>query len=704
MSNPTEKVLAILRERGEVKQRGQSWRCCCPAHDDTDPSLDISTGRDNCVLLCCRSAGCSAAQITAALGLSLRDLFNGTMPDVEKMKFEDRIQGVYDYRDEQGTLLFQTVRLWAPSPKNKDFRQRRPDGKGGWIWKLGDTRRVLYRLPELHAAGHVDVSTWVFVVEGEKDADALTQLGLVATTNPMGAGKWRPEYAESLRGRRVAVIPDNDEPGRRHAADILKSLEGVALELVRLDLPGLPEKGDVSDWLASGGTAAKLLELVETAAKSSPTPPAEVAAPIAPPNPHPWPLPLEAEAYHGLAGRFVRVMEPATEADDVALLIQFLIAVGSAIGRTAYAVVESDRHYANEFAVLVGKSAKGRKGTSLGRVKATLCRADSSWADNRVVSGLSSGEGLIWQVRDAIEKREPVRKKGEPTTYETVIADDGECDKRLLVVEAEFANVLKQTERTGNTLSPIIRQAWDSGSIRSLTKNCPAKATGAHISIIGHITAEELRRYLTATETANGFGNRFLWFCVQRSKLLPDGGTPDVAALARIERELVDVMEFARSIGEVRRDDSAAEVWRSVYGTLSRDRYGLAGSLLGRAEAHVLRLSLLYAVLDRSRTVKADHLLAALAVWQFCEDSVTHLFGSSTGNPTADEIMGLLRTTTNGATRSTIRELLGTKVPAERIASALALLAELGLVRRETRETGGRPAETWFANTGGNHV
>ena len=701
MSNPTDKILGILRERGDVKPRGKGWRCCCPAHDDTHPSLDIDTGHDNRVLLCCRSAGCSAAQITGALGLSMRDLFNGTMPDVEKMSFEDRIQAVYDYRDEQGMLLYQTVRLWAPAPKNKDFRQRRPDGNGGWIWKLGDTRRVLYRLPELLAAGE---SKWVFVVEGEKDADALARLGLAATTNPMGAGKWRVEYAEVLRGRRVVVISDNDEPGRKHAGEIEHSLQGIALELVRLDLPALPEKGDVSDWLSAGGTVAKLLELVEATARSSPSPAAEVTPPVTLPDPHPWPPPLAEEGYHGLTGRFVRAIEPATEADNVALLIQFLVGVGAAIGRTAHAVVEGDQHFTNEFAVLVGKSAKGRKGTSLGRVKMTLARADSEWSQNRIVSGLSSGEGLIWQVRDPIEKNEPVRRRGEPTTYETVVADDGVADKRLLVVEAEFANVLKQTDRTGNTLSPIIRQAWDCGSIRSLTKNSPARATGAHVSVIGHITAEELRRYLTATETANGFGNRFLWFCVQRSKLLPDGGTPDFAELASIERDLVDVMEFARSIGEIRRDDSAAEVWRSVYGTLSRDRYGLAGSLLGRAEAHVLRLSVLYAVLDRSPFVKSDHLLAALAVWQFCEDSVTHLFGTSTGNPTADEIMILLRATPHGATRSAIRDLMGTKVPAERITSALALLAEMGLARRETQETGGRPAETWFANMGGPRV
>ncbi len=161
------------------------------------------------------------------------------------------------------------------------------------------------------------------------------------------------------------------------------------------------------------------------------------------------------------------------------------------------------------------------------------------------MGGLSSGEGVIWNVRDPIERQEKVPQRGRAPTYETVVADPGIEDKRLLVVEQEFANVLKQTERQGNTLSPILRQGWETGNLRSMTKNSPAQATNAHISIIGHITDEELRRYLTATESANGFGNRFLWFMVRRSKLLPEGGIPDSKALAQVERELTAVVDVS---------------------------------------------------------------------------------------------------------------------------------------------------------------
>jgi hypothetical protein len=251
---PVETVLAELRDRGDVKPRGSGWRCLCPAHDDTNPSLDIDEGRDHRVLLCCRSRGCSAASIVGALGLGLRDLFNGTF-NSSNLSFDERLVTAYDYRDERGALLFQAVRLTEP----KDFRQRRPKAGGGWEWKLGDTRRVLYRLPELLAA---DTAATVYLVEGEKDADNLAKLGLVATTNPMGAGKWRKEYAEFLRGRPVALLPDNDDPGREHAKTVAASLKGVAASVRVVELPDLPPKGDVSDWLAAGGTAARLTTLV----------------------------------------------------------------------------------------------------------------------------------------------------------------------------------------------------------------------------------------------------------------------------------------------------------------------------------------------------------------------------------------------------------------------------------------------------------
>jgi hypothetical protein len=168
------------------------------------------------------------------------------------------IAATYDYRDANGKFLFQVVR-WVP----KGFQQRRPDGRGDWIWNRGGIDPVPYRLPELLAAEPAEV---VFLPEGEADVENLGRLGLLATTNPGGAGKWRQEYSEYLRGRSVAILPDNDKPGHDHAEMIAKSLVGVASSVKVVKLPDLPEKGDVSDWLEVGGTIDQLRGLLEQTA------------------------------------------------------------------------------------------------------------------------------------------------------------------------------------------------------------------------------------------------------------------------------------------------------------------------------------------------------------------------------------------------------------------------------------------------------
>jgi hypothetical protein len=379
------------------------------------------------------------------------------------------------------------------------------------------------------------------------------------------------------------------------------------------------------------------------------------------------------------------------------VLLQLLVGFGNAVGRKPYFTVEADQHHTNEYLVLIGRTSKGRKGTSWSQSLRPLAPADPGWARDRILGGLSSGEGLIWAVRDPIMKRERVKQDGE-VCYEEVEADPGVDDKRLLVFEPEFASVLKQTERQGSILSAVLRQAWDAGNLSTLVKNNPARATDAHISQVGHITCEEFRRCLSATETANGFANRYLMACVDRSKELPEGGDLDAGKLAVVQSDLANAVAFARGVGEMRRDENARAAWRAVYGTLSEGKPGLTGALLGRAEAHVTRLSLIYALLDRSAVVRADHLLAALAVWEYVEASVRHVFGDSTGDPVADEILLLLRGAKGGLTRTDIRDYFGRNQQVNRLARALGLLLKHKLARCEQdRDTGGRPAERWHA-------
>ena len=269
------------------------------------------------------------------------------------------------------------------------------------------------------------------------------------------------------------------------------------------------------------------------------------------------------------------------------------------------------------------------------------------------------------------------------TGYQSVITDHGVADKRLLVIEPEFASVLRVAGRDGNTLSTVYRQAWDSGLLRVLNKNSPVKATGAHISIIGHITRDELLMELSNNDKVNGFGNRNLWLCVQRSKFLPDGGDWDHLDLGPLISRLKDVVEFAREVGEMRRDAEAGAMWHEVYPQLSGERGGLFGSLTSRAEAHVLRLSCIYALLDRSAEVRRCHLEAALALWKYCEDSAEFIFGTAQGNQVVDQILKALRSASEGLTRNDLRDLFGRHRSSEEIGAALRILSERDLVESE---------------------
>lgn len=243
-----------------VKPSGSGHIGRCPAHEDKRQSLSVTPGDDGRILVKCH-AGCEVRDIAAALNLSLVDLFperdtrNG---HARQTKSRAREVATYDYHDEHGDLLYQVVRL---DPKG--FRQRRPDGKGGWQWNLNGVRRVLYRLGDVLEAAALERP--VYLVEGEKDCDRLRALGLTATTCPAGAGKWRPEYADALRDARVFILPDNDAPGAKHARTVAAALHGTAAEVRIVELPGLPEKGDASNWLDAGGTVEQLHELSQGA-------------------------------------------------------------------------------------------------------------------------------------------------------------------------------------------------------------------------------------------------------------------------------------------------------------------------------------------------------------------------------------------------------------------------------------------------------
>jgi hypothetical protein len=394
-----------------------------------------------------------------------------------------------------------------------------------------------------------------------------------------------------------------------------------------------------------------------------------------------WPVMHEA-AYSGLAGEVVRSIEPHSEADPVAILLQFLAAFGNAVGLSPYYQVEGDKHRAKLFVVTSGATSKGRKGTALGRIRQLMAIADPDWERDNIQTGLSSGEGVIFHVRDPISTPEQV--------------DAGVTDKRLMLVTEEFAGTLRVMERAGNTLSPVLRDAWGTSKLQTLTKNSPIKATDSHISIIGHVTDDELRAVLTKVEMANGFANRFLFARVKRSKLLPHGGHLDFATLQELAEQVAERLTQARTLGRITMTDAAAEAWEKTYPSLSGDRPGLLGAVLGRAEAQVIRLALIYALLDNKTQIDLPHLRAALAVWAFCEDSATQIWGDMIGDDVSDTIFAALKTAgSTGLRRTEMSNLFSRHVPSARITKVLETLQRAGKADRVPGSTVGHGEQRW---------
>jgi hypothetical protein len=392
-----------------------------------------------------------------------------------------------------------------------------------------------------------------------------------------------------------------------------------------------------------------------------------------------WAKPLAPEAFHGLAGEFVRRTLPHTEADPAAMLIQFLAAFGNAAGRGPYVSAGGSKHHLRLFPAIVGTTNEGAKGTSWAEVHSFMERVDLTWSGT-IGGGMNSGEGLIHAVRDPSGN------------------DPGVIDKRKLCLEAEFASVLKMPQREGNILSELIRKSWDDGNLQKMTRQNPCKATGAHIAIIGHITPDELRRTLSEVEKSNGFANRFLFACSYRSKLVPRSGSrPDCSNLVR--RMASALTKAKRDVREIQFSEEAGRVWDALYKDLRSDLPGMLGSVTARRAPQVLRLAATYAAIDGSTLLEVPHLLAAIAVWDYCAASAAWIFGTSLGDEIADAILNALRRAANkGLTKTDITKLFNRNVAAPVIDTALDRLRADGFaVCKELKGQSGRPTIVWLA-------
>lgn len=401
------------------------------------------------------------------------------------------------------------------------------------------------------------------------------------------------------------------------------------------------------------------------------------------------------KALYGLAGEFVALATENSEADPAAVLATFLVRFSVECGPGPFLMVGDTKHHARLFAVIVGASSKARKGTSAKPVERLfdfelMNEAREDWEPiltaKHSPGPLSTGEGLIYAVRDAQEEWRQDRKTGNGNM---VVVDPGVEDKRLYVIDEEFASALSCTKREGNTLSAILRSSWDSGNIEPLTKTSRIKATGAHIGICTHITVEELHQRLSEVEVFNGFANRFVWVYAKRSKIVPFPIPMPEQSLFLIKGKLADRLRSAARINQMQFNDASRSLWNDVYEDLSRDRYGLVGTVLNRAEAQAIRLSMVYALLDGSAVIERWHLEAALLFWDYCSKSAEYIFKKREADAVKGKIIAALKS--GPKTKTDLYRALQNSISQKVMDNALNTLISDGRIVSRKEKTGGKP-------------
>jgi hypothetical protein len=441
------------------------------------------------------------------------------------------------------------------------------------------------------------------------------------------------------------------------------------------------------------------------------TPKKQSAAPLAPeveltPGLVPWPEPIGRVGRYGIAGEFVDLVDPHTEADPNIVLLTFLVYAGNLLGRNFYLPAGADKHCGNIFLAIVGHTGFGRKGSAISAVEAFFRDGPGAPGLPLVLYGISSGEGIIHEIRDPVVK---VAFDKKTKKFEETTTDHGVEEKRLIISLSEMQQFFVALRRQDSIVSSVMRQGWDKDRIQSPSKNSGVKATGACVSLVGGASREELLGLVNTNDAANGTLNRILFGCSRRSKKLPEGGQFPELVESRPWRELQT--RFQRNIKsnghplELKRDREAADRWgknqtpeRGMYEELTQARAGLWGDVTARGAQQVMRLSVITAVINGSRALRDEHQDAGREQWRYCDASAQHVFGDRLDNPTASEILTHLRKAgPGGMTRSQIQGVWSRNKPVEEINTALRILANLSIAHYRLESTGGRPTERWFA-------
>ena len=374
---------------------------------------------------------------------------------------------------------------------------------------------------------------------------------------------------------------------------------------------------------------------------------------------------LDEKTLIGPIGSIIKKLNGKTEAHPAALLIQFLTAYGNAVGGKVYFTVGASKHKCNLYTCVVGNTSRGRKGLSWGIVNHFMKGIDDKWAKESIQNGLSSSEGLI----DKLSKQ--IKESDNP---------------RMLVVESEFANVLKQAERSGNTLSAILRMAWDGLRLQTMTISSPLVAEGHHLSIVAHITKIELDKLLSDSDKYNGLANRFLWVFSERTLLIPN---PEVISLEDFPNEINQLnvsIQNLKNETEIGLSPEAMKMWNNVYMELSIEGDPMVDSITGRGEPYVRKLAMLYALQEGLQVAEVRHLESAHALWKYAHDSASYVFGGSVLSKKEQELFDAIKNSPDGYSRTQAHKLFNNHVKADGLNKLLSKLEDMNLISSQTNK------------------
>lgn len=571
-------------------------------------------------------------------------------------------------------------------------------GKGGYV--------ILP--PSSHDSGNK--YRWTFPQALAEAPEWLISLITQPTPLPLQTGRSSPNHHKGYVGKALTEELSrirNAQQGTRN-----ETLNSASFAIGQLIQSGL-DRGEAERALLDAATVSGLSEIealrtIRSGLKAGEAKPRTIPnqqakkkrAQCAEVNPeidiNPWPTPSEA-IFHGLAGSFAKFATKGSEADPIAVLATHLSRFGAEVGSNPH-FLAGDNQRCCINAVLVGQSSKARKGTSTVPIRKLFERTESDLIPPQFSAGpLSSGEGLVYALRDERKDWIVDKKSG---SGQWIVADPGIEDKRLFVLDQEFAGALSCTKREGNTLSTIIRALFDGGKVEPLTKTNKISATNPHVCIVTHITLHELHKKLDSVEAFNGFANRFLWVCVRRPQLVPFPQALDEVELGNFRAEIFAAIRFAQQQGELQFSEQAKGLWGKIYPKLAADRPGLLGAVLNRAETYTLRLALTYALLDQSSQIDVPHLQAALAFWDYCEQSAKFIFGDTSADPTERKILTAL----DSCKGMDGRELHGVfsnnlrKKDMDRAISNLVVEGKITIESVKPTQGGGRPKKIFRLN------